>query len=441
MRSLRRFRIVRLSDEFQREFALPALICADPDGLPFPEGQAFYHWLVDDNACEPVTAHNYLQAVVPFLTFLWFGCPSLRYTAPAEQLRHSVRDYLKGELGCAVRPHRNGNFQVRVSRTMTGPSVRLFLTALRQFYTCAILKGWYTDPNPLVWAAQLAPSVGLFLPQMPPSSGMTLPEDRKGRMPETYFCVISGDWQPHILDDPNLPKRLLTAFAQRRDQLIARILFESGARVSEVLGLTLGDWRRRGLRERALAVNKGSRGARVKEIWWSSTTAQSLRNYVNEDRRHSDSRRRRLEDLPDSVGLFLTQAGKPYTYAAFYWNWQMACQKAQVHVTPHQARHWFVTMALCKFESLAAEKREAARQALIAYMGWRNSETLQAYDHHIHQLNFVSTHAALARLVEAGDTGAGSSLSPTSNQSPGMPIISEARAEWLDQLLKEDESR
>lgn len=441
MNGLRRFRIVRLSEDLQKEFGLPQFICADPESMPFPEGQAFYRWMIDDNACESGTAVNYLNAILPFLTFLWLGSPSLRYTASSEQIRQHVRDYLKEKLGCVVRPHRAGNFKVQVTQTMTAPSVRLFLTALKRFYVCVILKGWYADTNPLSWMPQLATIKQEFQPRMPPRSGMTLPENKKGRMPETYFYVVSGNWRPHILDDPNLPKLLLTGFAQSRDRLIARILFESGARVGEVLGLTLGDWRNRGLRERALATNKGSRQVRVKELWWSSATAQALRNYVNAERRECDPQTRRLEDLQDSAPLFLIHTGKVYTYAAFYANWQQACQKTHLQVTPHQARHWFVTMSLHKFESLASEKREAARQALIAYMGWRNHETLQAYDHHLCERNFAPTHAALARLIECGESALSSSPSPPGDKPFGMPIISEARAEWLDQLLEEEEFR
>lgn len=441
MNGLRRFRMVRLSEELQKEFGLLEFICADPESMPFPEGQAFYLWMVDDNTCESGTAVNYLNAILPFQTFLWLGSPSLRYTASSEQIRSRVRDYLKEKLGCVVRPHRAGNFRVQATQGMTAPSVRLFLTALKRFYTCAILKGWYADGNPLTWISPLAILKQEFQPRMPPQSGMTLPENKKGRMPETYFCVVSGDWEPHILDDPNLPKLLLTGFAQSRDRLIARILFESGARVGEVLGLTLGDWRSRGLCERALATNKGSRQVRVKEIWWSSATAQALRNYVNVERRECDPQRHRLEDLPDSAPLFLACTGKTYTYAAFYANWQKACQKTHLQVTPHQARHWFVTLSLHKFESLAVEKREAARQALIAYIGWRNPDTLQAYDHHISQLNFAPTHAALARLIGCGESTLAALPSPPGQKSFGMPIISEARAEWLDQLLKEEESK
>jgi hypothetical protein len=324
---------------------------------------------------------------------------------------------------------------------MTAPSIRLFLTALKRFYTCAILKAWYAHANPLMWTPPLVPLKTEFQPRMPPQSGMTLPDNKHGRMPETYFYVVAGDWQPHILDDPNLPKLLLAGFAQTRDRLIARILFESGARIGEVLELTLGDWRSCGLRERARATNKGSRQVRVKEIWWSGETAQALRHYVDTERCECDPQTRHLADLPDSAPLFLTHTGKTYSYAAFYANWQKTCHHVHLQVTPHQARHWFVTMALHKFESLSSDKRESARQSLIAYISWRNPETIQAYDHHLSQMHFAPTHAALARLIEGGETTRATSPPSPGDTSSDMPIISEARAEWLEKLLKEEESK
>ena len=95
MTTLNCFRIVRLSLDLQKEFELPELICASPDGLPFIEGQVFYHWMTDDNVCELTHTHNYLRAILPFLTFLWNGSPSLVYTAPAEEIRARVREYLR----------------------------------------------------------------------------------------------------------------------------------------------------------------------------------------------------------------------------------------------------------------------------------------------------------------------------------------------------------
>jgi site-specific recombinase XerC len=434
MNTFDRFRIVKLSVELQKEFGLPQLVCADPDGLPFPEGNAFYRWVIDENACVPASAHNYLSAVLPFLTFLWEGSPSLRYTAPADQIRNRVRDYLKEKLGCTVRPHRNGNFIVKRSRTITATSARLFLTALNRFYLCAILKRWYADSNPMVWTTRLTLPEPGFKPTMPPRSGLTMPNDKRGRVPDTYFCIVSADWQPRIIDDPGLRQLLLPAFTQTRDRIITRILFDSGARISEVLGLTLSDWRRLGQRERAWAMNKGSRGERVKEIWWSADTAQLLRDYINQERHLCDGQGRDLDTLPDSARIFVTDEGTPYTYKAFYANWRRTCTRAQLKLTPHQVRHWYVTMALRFIESMPdATKHAAYRQSLIAYMGWRNPETLQAYDHHLRQLDYAPIHAALAHLGETGGDHA-TQTGPTKIAPPvGMNVISEELESWLSQ--------
>ena len=430
---LDRFRIIKLSAELQKQTGQSEFICADPKSMPFPEGQSFYRWVIDDNACEPITAYNYLNSILPFFTFLWFASPPIRYTASAEQIRNQVRGYLKEKLGCAVRPHHDGNFMVKSSGKMiTATSVRLFLTALKRFYMCAILKGWYTESNPMVWTTRLVAHEREFKPKMPLQSGMTVPDDKRGRVPDTYFCVVSGEWQPQIIDDANLPRLLLTNFTHLRDRIIARILFESGARVGEVLGLNLGDWRSREQRERALATNKGSRGERVKEIWWSSATSQLLRHYINHDRRMYDVKRRGLDDLPNSAPFFVTDEGDPYTYDTFYAHWQNTCRKANLKVTPHQARHWFVTMSLHKFASLPDEKREAARQSLIAYLGWRNPETIRAYDHHIRKLDFAPTHAELTRLVESGDND----ISQPSDATPSkVNMSSHETREWLSRLL------
>lgn len=434
MDTLNRFRVVKLSTELQEEFDLPRLICADPEGLPFREGNAFHQWVIDDNACEPATAYNYLSAVLPFFTFLWESSPALCYRAPAEQIRHRLRDYLKENLGCIVRPHRNGNFIVHRSRTITATSARLFLTALKRFYQFAILKGWYADSNPMVWTTRLTePALG-FTPTMPPHSGLTLPDDKKGRMPDTYFCIVSENWQPRIIDDPRLRQLLLPTFARIRDRIIARILFDSGARISEVLGLTLADWRRLGQRERAWAANKGSRGERVKEIWWSTETTQLLRDYINQERHLCDGKGRGLDTLPDSARIFVTDDGDPYTYKAFYANWQRTCGRIRLKITPHQVRHWYVTMALRFIEALPeATQRAAYRQSLITYMGWRNPQTIQAYDHHLRQLDYAPIHAALARLGDPGDLVM-SQPRPSKVVPPvGLNVISEELERWLSQ--------
>lgn len=436
--SLNRFRAVRLSQGLQREFDLPEVICANPDGLPFPEGQAFRLWIIEENACLPATADNYLHLVLPFLTFLWHASPPLAYAAPVEQVRERIREYLRERLGYAARPHRGGNFVVvpmpRPVTRVTIPSVRTFLVALRRFYDCAILKGWYREANPLIWAERLMLQEHNFVPGMPPLSGLSAPQEKRGRVPAMYFCVAGSEWQPHIIDDPQLPRRLTLAFSCLRDRIVARMLFESGARVSEILGLTYGDWRRRDLRDRATAPSKGSHGERVKEVWWSSDTARLLQRYINEDRRHSDPQHRNLNGLPDSAFLFLTNEGAPYRYPAFYFHWRQACKQAGVKVHPHQTRHWFVTIALRRINTLPAEEQEGVRDALVAYMGWRNPQTITVYDHYLCKANFGETHAAVSKLVQPGGKQA-PDLSAVSAGQARPPASADGVAQWLYEQL------
>ncbi len=439
-RSPNAFRVVRLSNELQQEFGLPSLICADPEGLPFLEGQAFRTWLIEENACQRTTATKYLTILLPFLTFLWFRSPRPRFTDPANQIRPQIRDYLRDKLGCGVRPHPNGNLIVTVPKLVTQTSVRLYLVALRRFYECAIQKGWYRDVNPLQWRQHLIGTEREFAPHMPPASGMALPDPRSGRMPESYFCLVSGEWRPQIIEDPQLPTRLLAGFTYGRDELITRILFQSGARVGEVLSLTLGDWRCRGLRDRSLAKSKGSAGDRVKEIWWSTETAQRLRRYVETERRHCDATGRGLDDLPDSAPLFLATTGDAYQYAAFYFHWRRACAHAGLQVHPHQARHWFVTMALRYLQTVSdGDPRAAHRQGLITYMNWKNPETLQAYDHHLRHTEFAATHKALMELIEGSSAGPGS-VKPTEVPRPSPENLPSEIVERLNRLLDDQEA-
>jgi hypothetical protein len=91
-------------------------------------------------------------------------------------------------------------------------------------------------------------------------------------------------------------------------------------------------------------------------------------------------------------------------------------------------------MALHLIESQSDEaKRNAYRQSLIAYMGWQNPETIQAYDHHIRKLDFATIHTAIARLGEPRNRNA-VEVQPAEVSSPiGMNIISEELESWLSQ--------
>ena len=104
-----------------------------------------------------------------------------------------------------------------------------------------------------------------------------------------------------------------------REECVTRLLFETGGRIFEVTGLTLGDGRSRGLTREVTSASKGSHGRRVKFFRFSLETATLLRRYFDGQRRAHDRRRWTLAQHPracddnlvnaNDVPLFLSARG------------------------------------------------------------------------------------------------------------------------------------
>jgi integrase len=138
---------------------------------------------------------------------------------------------------------------------------------------------------------------------------------------------------------------------------VTRLLFETGGRIFEITSLTLGDWRNRGLTRETTAPSEGSHGRRVKFFPFSSDTATLLRRYFDSERQSHDRRAWSLADYLHAcddklinameVPLFLSARGTPLSarsYRETYWT--PACRAAGLDADPHQARHWYVTIAV-----------------------------------------------------------------------------------------------
>ena len=68
--------------------------------------------------------------------------------------------------------------------------------------------------------------------------------------------------------------------------IIARMLFETGARASEIIELTVGDYRQRKSHERSsITFNKGSHGRKIKFLRFSKDTAKRLFHYIDTERK------------------------------------------------------------------------------------------------------------------------------------------------------------
>jgi site-specific recombinase XerC len=235
---------------------------------------------------------------------------------------------------------------------------------------------------------------------MPDVSGVE-PTRSHRRLTDSFFKLVGREWVPQIIDDPTFPVSVLSGGRKLpgwglREECVTRLLFETGGRIFEVTGLTLGDWVNRGLTREATAVSKGSHGRRMNFFRFSTDTATLLRRYFDGHRRSHDRTKWRLADylrarddkLTDlnEVPLFLSTRGTPLKAKSFRETyWTPACRAAGLDTDPHQARHWYVTMAVRTIHETSGTESDIRRRIreLIEYMQWRGGEqTMAAYDHY-----------------------------------------------------------
>jgi integrase len=249
------------------------------------------------------------------------------------------------------------------------------------------------------------------------------------RLSSNFFRCAGREWLPQ-----SFPSAVYAAGRDYgwglREFCIVRTLFESAARISEVMGLTLADWAVSRFLNQFSARNKGSLGVRTKRLLISHGLASLYRRYCDDAKRgrlawdpHHHSMREiqkmhsedpgRLAKIP----LFLTERGTPMNSNLFRDHyWRPALRAAGIHAHPHQARHWFVTNALRSIEATASGEQDQMRrkEELIRYMKWRSGEKmLHAYEHVDRETRLITKtlpaiHAEMKRLErKAGDDGPG----------------------------------
>lgn len=134
---------------------------------------------------------------------------------------------------------------------------------------------------------------------------------------------------PDIPDDDDV-RRLLKSlggksFNDRRDLALFRFLFDTGARIGEVIGLRVDD-----VNEPRLIATVRGKGDKIRPVPIGNRTAQALLAYRRERRKHK---------YAQSPALFLGQRG-PLTYAAAYHIVRYRAAAVGVKLHPHQTRHW-----------------------------------------------------------------------------------------------------
>lgn len=369
------------------------------------------------------TARAYLYALLRY--FVWLEANHLAWNAAPDEVRTQCYGYLATELNCHLRDHRLG-FVVVKQTDLNATQIKQLLAALHQLYRFAYKQGLYAYEDPLATvplddeADDLADAPleeDYSPPRMPAISGVVAQTADRTRLTNQYFVLSEAAWQPAIIDDPLLPNYVFragrAAHWQLREEIVTRLLFETGARVGETCGLMVSDWFRLGAKTEAETFNKGSYGLRTKTIHFSESTAKLLRRYFNSSRRSLDPRAWGFADYENhsqetpllEVPLFLTRQHTqllPSTFRDLYW--RPACRAAGLVVNIHQARHWYVTQAIREIHETtpAGAERQRREQELIAYMAWKFGEvTLRSYNHYFDKLGHHATQDAVHAKLDA----------------------------------------
>ena len=390
-------------------------IVVDTAGMPHLILTQFFHDLQKGHGDS--TARTYLNSLLPYFTYIqmdaWCQERGTSWDQPPEEVQVVVDVYLRERLGCKVQA--KATYAIVQLTTQSPSTVKLFLAALKQFYTYARRVRAYSHEHPLIdHAARLLAEAQREREQVlqghpirPSVSGVEPP---RRFPPENYFRLKREEWIPQTIDEPKLPKRLLQAARKVRlrlvDQLVIRLAVETGARISEILGLTMGDWRAYGGRTKAKAFNKGSHGQRTKYIAFSKETARLLQRYLNGERARLDPQHRKMNQLEDADPLFLSERHHPYSYAAFYPHWRKVCQAAKIRLTIHGMRHWQVTKSVRHIYSQKGQTAvdlDLARERLIRYMRWRSAETIKAYEHFTNAADHAPVLAQIQQEMYASD--------------------------------------
>jgi len=255
-----------------------ALVAVDRHGLPVPEATIWYHLRRQPGPNR--TRDTYLGYLLPVLAF--FRDQGWDWAAPPEQVRHGLLAFQCECLHLLISPDRlleGFRVQPTAQTPLSESGLRCLHAAVRSFYETLREADLYPFANPMTsfvltgLKRARAKMVGNAV--APDHAGIrSLSHAASIRGPTAFFRAGQReDWAPdrrllipdvlrglraaleHMLDQPR------SALADRERAVLLLLRF-TGARVTEVLGLTVGGYRSHtadGIAHQALVVNKGVR--------------------------------------------------------------------------------------------------------------------------------------------------------------------------------------
>ncbi|MDN4079372.1 site-specific integrase [Paenibacillus polymyxa] len=330
-------------------------------------------------------------------------------------------------------------------------TINHFLAAIKSFYKTALHLKLYKSQNPLIDAnynIAMGDITSLSMrenkPRLPQIAGTEIPTQTSyRRQSDSYFKLVANEWKPSIIADRDLPYIIYRAGSQAgcslRDEVIIRMLFETGARINEILELTIGDYRQRIDQYEIAAHNKGSEKKRTKFLRFSQDLLKILIRYVNGERKAHAFSKQTFTKLSDNDLIFLTRNGDPYTYRAFYSQWTKITEQAKIKMNIHKTRHWFVTnMIRSIYETTNVSNQiELKKKELINYMKWKDPETIKVYEHFFNEAAFRDIYENMAKKMQEyeQDYLSGSHNLGESNDFSNTSLPAE-EVEWINDFYK-----
>ncbi|HDR7645688.1 TPA: site-specific integrase [Bacillus mycoides] len=383
------------------------------------------------------SALSYVQCLLPFFTWLDqysnYQGERVKWDDPPDILRVAVEDYLMNEMACKVREKDTFRFVNRTNKSSN--TVNRFLSALKSFYKSMIHLKQYKFLNPLIDSYAILNDYKSNIeglrkgkPRMPSEAG-TEDVTLHRRLTDSYFKLINEEWKPEIIGDIHLPYQVYRAGKKvnwsLREVVIARMLFETGARASEVIKLTIGDYRSRKSYQEANTFNKGSHGKRVKFLRFSKDTVKLLIKYINKERKKYDELQRSFDDLLNEEPIFLTELGTSFSYESWYYHWDKAMKECEIRLNPHKTRHWFVTSRLREIYNTSNTEAEIKQKKneLIKYIKWKDEETIKVYEHYFDEESHRKAHDGMLESMAEKEKEYMEQKKNKRNKKPNLTVI------------------
>jgi site-specific recombinase XerD len=379
------------------------LMIIDENGLPVFHLSEWYRQRKNLGASR--TRDTYLDMLLPWTAF------QLRHhyawDAPPDRIRANLVEFLRADVGCLVRPdHEDDGYLVETTgqSPLSKSSLGVFLAAMTSLYDVLIDARYYRFPNPMrsehLKALKQEHLRHVKNVGAPDHAGIRSESwlDTHRQYPTGYFRQYHGKvWEPDLAMEPDEVQQqmrqavdwMIEHASTLRDQVVLLLLRTTGARLSEVLGLTVGGYRKARHACQALVVNKGSQGREEKRIYFTETLDRLLMKYICTERaKYDEQGRKRLEQLHDEDHVFLTRTGAPYTRESFYYHWYRLFTKVRTHskleFSPHDLRHLHVTKNIARIKKKAAGNADVEQELIDGFrqlMGWRSQQTMETYTH------------------------------------------------------------